>query len=257
LESSVVISLLLLSSSADAVVVGSKKASSSSSSPPPPRWGQCFWSRSSSRRIIEVCNETIRPGANAGRRHVCHHRRRVTHARAHTRKRKRKRKEKRVLFLLLLSFSLSLLEEKSAAKESQQRALFERERERGRPLPRTQNIFPFFHINPKHFEALFRVLNFQKKKREKKREEREKERGNVFVHMIPREETLRLKGTPYAHTLHKAFCGPLSLSLSLSLSLLFERRLLFERLCVFVVVERTRERELSAYFYPSKSLSVF
>mgnify|MGYP004235170317 CR=1 FL=1 len=173
-----------------------------------------------------------------------------TRTHAHAQK-KKKRKEKRVLFLLLLS--LSLFSKKKAQQKSRS-ARFLKEREREGDRYHVLNIFPFFHINPKHFEALFRVLNFQKKKRERKRDEREKERGDVFVH-ITREETLRLKGTPYAHTLHKAFCGPLSLSLSLSL--LFERRLLFERLCVFVVVERTRERELSAYFYPSKSLSVF
>ena len=42
--------------------------------------------------------------------------------------------------------------------------LKEREREREGDRYHGLNIFPFFHINPKHFEALFRVLNFQKKK---------------------------------------------------------------------------------------------
>ena len=100
-----------------------------------------------------------------------------TRTRAHAQK-KKKRKEKRVLFLLLLSFSLSLLEEKSAAKESQHpRFLKEREREGDRY--HVLNIFPFFHINPKHFEALFRVLNFQKKK-EREKGTKGKKRGEMF-----------------------------------------------------------------------------
>ena len=135
-----------------------------------------------------------------------------TRTRAHAQK-KKKRKESPLpppSFFL----SLSLFSKKKAQQKSRSSARFLKEREREGDRYHVLNIFPFFHINPKHFEALFRVLNFQKKKREKKRDEREKERRDVFVHIITREETLRLKGTLlYAYTLHKAFCGPLATTL--------------------------------------------